>query len=234
MGVRRRQVKRKVYFLSNRTLRTVKTHYKISYYELKIYIEYIEIFINNCYNIIKDTWKWPVINYMVFVIGLTEEKEEGGNTMKIAELLRDNGYKVTPQRLAVYDAINHNTTHPNAEAIYTKLQPQYPSMSLATVYKTMEIFAKIGVVKILQCGEDAHRYDYNTTQHAHIRCVQCNRVIDVDIDEKALAKQAAMQSGFAIEGVSLSFWGLCKDCEKALAAKKAAQAADEPQLEAGN
>lgn len=223
MGVRRRQVKRKVYFLSNRTLRTVKTHYKISYYELKIYIEYIEIFINNRYNIIEDTWKWPIINY-----------EEGGNTMKIAELLRDNGYKVTPQRLAVYDAINHNTTHPNAEAIYTKLQPQYPSMSLATVYKTMEIFAKIGVVKILQCGEDAHRYDYNTTQHAHIRCVQCNRVIDVDIDEKALAKQAAMQSGFAIEGVSLSFLGLCKDCEKALAAKKAAQAADEPQLEAGN
>lgn len=102
--------------------------------------------------------------------------------MNIAELLRSNGYKVTPQRLAVYDAINHNMTHPNAESIYQQLQPQYPSMSLATVYKTMEI-AKIGVVKILQCGEDAHRYDYNTSQHAHIRCVKCNRVLDVDIDE---------------------------------------------------
>ena len=107
--------------------------------------------------------------------------------MNIAELLRSNGYKVTPQRLAVYDAIDHNMTHPNAESIYQQLQPQYPSMSLATVYKTMEIFAKIGVVKILQCGEDAHRYDYNTSQHAHIRCVKCNRVLDVDIDEGQLA-----------------------------------------------
>ena len=61
--------------------------------------------------------------------------------MNIAELLRSNGYKVTPQRLAVYDAIDHNMTHPNAESIYQQLQPQYPSMSLATVYKTMEIFA---------------------------------------------------------------------------------------------
>ena len=75
--------------------------------------------------------------------------------MEIAEVLRKNGYKVTPQRLAVYEAINHNPTHPNAEAIYKILQPNYPSMSLATVYKTMEIFAKIGVVQVLQCAEDA-------------------------------------------------------------------------------
>ncbi len=152
--------------------------------------------------------------------------------MKIAEVLRQNGFKVTPQRLAVYEAIHGNTTHPNAEAIYAKLQPHYPSMSLATVYKTMEIFAKIGVVQILQCGEDAHRYDYNTTQHAHIRCVKCNRVVDVNIDENALAKQATEQSGFTIEGVSLSFTGLCPDCEKAHAVQQITE--EEIQLEAGN
>lgn len=135
--------------------------------------------------------------------------------MNIAELLRSNGYKVTPQRLAVYDAIDHNMTHPNAESIYQQLQPQYPSMSLATVYKTMEIFAKIGVVKILQCGEDAHRYDYNTSQHAHIRCVKCNRVLDVDIDEGQLAQQAEAQTGFSVSGVSLSFLSVCKDCQEA-------------------
>ena len=135
--------------------------------------------------------------------------------MNIAELLRSNGYKITPQLLAVDDAIDHNMTHPNAESIYQQLQPQYPSMSLATVYKTMEIFAKIGVVKILQCGEDAHRYDYNTSQHAHIRCVKCNRVLDVDIDEGQLARQAEAQTGFSVSGVSLSFLGVCKDCQEA-------------------
>ena len=53
--------------------------------------------------------------------------------MEIAEVLRKNGYKVTPQRLAVYEAINHNPTHPNAEAIYKILQPNYPTIILATV-----------------------------------------------------------------------------------------------------
>lgn len=134
--------------------------------------------------------------------------------MDIAEVLRNNGYKVTPQRLAVYEAIDHNMTHPNAEAIYKKLQPKYPSMSLATVYKTMEIFAKIGVVQVLQCEEDAHRYDYNTSPHAHIRCVRCNRVMDVNVDQKTLAANAADQTGFKVDSVNVSFTGLCKDCQK--------------------
>ncbi len=134
--------------------------------------------------------------------------------MNITELLRSNGYKVTPQRLAVYNAIDQNVTHPNAETIYQQLQPEYPSMSLATVYKTMEIFAKIGVVKILQCGEDAHRYDYNTSQHAHIRCIKCNNVFDVDIDEDSLAKEAEAQTGFVVSGVNLSFVGHCEQCRQ--------------------
>lgn len=134
--------------------------------------------------------------------------------MEIAEVLRKNGYKVTPQRLAVYEAINHNPTHPNAEAIYKILQPNYPSMSLATVYKTMEIFAKIGVVQVLQCAEDAHRYDYNTTPHAHIRCEKCNCVIDVDMDQEELRQQAAEQSGFVVNGVSISFVGICLECRE--------------------
>ena len=134
--------------------------------------------------------------------------------MEIAEVFRKNGYKLTPQLLAVYEAINHNPTHPNAEAIYKILQPNYPSMSLATVYKTMEIFAKIGVVQVLQCAEDAHRYDYNTTPHAHIRCEKCNRVIDIDMDQEGLRQQAAEQSGFVVNGVSISFVGICPECRE--------------------
>lgn len=132
--------------------------------------------------------------------------------MDIAEVLRQNGYKVTPQRLAVYAVIEHNPTHPNAEVIYRELQPQYPSMSLATVYKTMEIFAKIGVVKVLQCGEDAHRYDYNTRPHAHIRCTSCNQIADVDIDQDGMAKAAAEQTGYVVDSVGVAFTGLCPQC----------------------
>lgn len=132
--------------------------------------------------------------------------------MGISEILRRHGYKVTPQRLAIYEMIKNNLTHPNVESIYQQLQPQYPSMSLATVYKTMEIFAKIGVVTVLQCGEDAHRYDYNTTKHAHIRCVKCNRIADVNIDYDMLRQQALAETGFSVDNVSVSFVGICPEC----------------------
>ena len=134
--------------------------------------------------------------------------------MNITEVLRENGYKVTPQRLAVYEVIDQNKTHPNAESIYKELQPKYPSMSLATVYKTMEIFAKIGVVQVLQCDEESHRYDYNTSPHAHIRCSVCNRVDDVDVDMDALKKLAAKSTKYKVDGIGLSFTGVCEKCQK--------------------
>ena len=97
--------------------------------------------------------------------------------MDIAAVLRENGYKVTPQRLAVYEVVNQNTTHPNAEAIYKTLQPKYPFMSLATVYKTMEIFAKIGVVQVLQWKPLSLTIILIA---AHIRLhTRCNKVMDV-------------------------------------------------------
>jgi Fur family peroxide stress response transcriptional regulator len=132
--------------------------------------------------------------------------------MNITEVLRDHGFKVTPQRLAVYEVIDQNTSHPNAEAIYKELQPRYPSMSLATVYKTMEIFAKIGVVQVLQCEEESHRYDYNVTPHAHIRCSMCNRVEDVKVDIEALKQSAGAETKFRVDSISLSFTGICDEC----------------------
>ena len=68
--------------------------------------------------------------------------KERGMKMEIAEVLRKNGYKVTPQRLAVYDAIIHNPMHPNAEAIYKTLQPNYPSMSMARYIKPWKFLLK--------------------------------------------------------------------------------------------
>ena len=97
----------------------------------------------------------------------------------ITDLLRSNGFKVTPQRLAVYEALANTKEHPNAEMIFNGLQATYPTMSLATVYKTIDILHEIGLVQILNAGEDSFRYDADVSEHAHIRCVECGRVDDV-------------------------------------------------------
>ena len=121
--------------------------------------------------------------------------------MDIAQILRSEGFKVTPQRIAIYDALRGHHNHPTAEMIYHSLRPTHPSMSLATVYKTMEIFEKIGLVKVLEVGDERAHYDWDTTAHAHIRCVRCNKV-------------AGKASAYQITGQQITFEGVCPECAK--------------------
>lgn len=138
----------------------------------------------------------------------------------VTRILRENGFKVTPQRLAVYEALSHTYSHPNAEMLYQMLQPDYPTMSLATVYKTMDIFAELGLVQVLNVGEDSYRYDAEMISHPHIRCISCNRVDDVfDIDDEKMLGTVAEKSGYKLTGRQLYFFGRCPECQKKLAKK---------------
>ena len=101
--------------------------------------------------------------------------------MDIAQILRSQGFKVTPQRIAIYDALRGHHDHPTAEMLYHTLRPEHPSMSLATVYKTMEIFEKIGLVKILEVGDERAHYDWDTQAHSHIRCIRCNKQLLIKV-----------------------------------------------------
>ena len=132
-------------------------------------------------------------------------------------LLREHGYKVTPQRLAVYEAFADETWHPNAEMLYNKLQPKFPAMSFATVYKTVEILHDINVMQVLNTGEDSFRYDANVHEHYHLRCLKCGAVEDAIMDEgikEQLTKSVEGQSGYSISGRQFYFFGLCPHCNK--------------------
>lgn len=134
---------------------------------------------------------------------------------EVTHILRENGFKVTPQRLAVYEALTRKNSHPNAEMLYKMLQPHYPTMSLATVYKTMDIFAGLGLAQVLNVGEDSYRYDAETDSHPHIRCVTCNRVDDVwDIQDELLLESVQSRTGYRLMGRQLYFFGQCPECQK--------------------
>ena len=133
----------------------------------------------------------------------------------ITELLRGNGFKVTPQRLAVYEVLANTKEHPNAEMIFSSLQATYPTMSLATVYKTIDILHEIGLVQILNAGEDSFRYDADVSEHAHIRCVECGRVDDVfDLDTAKFNDQIQQNTKYRLVGQQFYFYGICADCQK--------------------
>lgn len=133
----------------------------------------------------------------------------------VTTMLREKGFKVTPQRLAIYNYLSSTKAHPNAEMIFNDLQPLYPTMSLATVYKTMEILREIGLVQVLNLGEDSFRYDAYTTNHPHVRCMGCGRVDDIDdIQAGSFAAEVASATKYKLTGQQFYFFGYCPECQK--------------------
>jgi Fur family transcriptional regulator, peroxide stress response regulator len=135
--------------------------------------------------------------------------------MDITSILRDNGLKVTPQRLAVYNLLASTKDHPSAEAIYNKLYPLYPTMSLATVYKTLEVLVKSGLVQQLNVGENSFRYDANVSSHSHITCIKCHRVDDIEDNLFAgMDTKISHSTSYSIINHQLYFFGICPHCKQ--------------------
>ena len=133
----------------------------------------------------------------------------------ITELLRSNNFKVTPQRLAVYEVLANTKEHPNAEMIFNSLQETYPTMSLATVYKTIDILHELGLVQILNAGEDSFRYDADVSDHAHLRCLECGRVEDVfDLDTTRFTGEIQESTNYRLVGQQFYFYGVCPACQQ--------------------
>ena len=131
----------------------------------------------------------------------------------VTKLLRQQGFKVTPQRIAVYSVLANSKEHPNAEMIYNQLKPMYPTMSLATVYKTVEILRQIGLVQFLNAGEDSFRYDANVENHPHIRCMVCKRVDDIEeVDASEFIDKIKGKTAYQITGQQFYFYGVCPNC----------------------
>jgi len=142
------------------------------------------------------------------------------DSKKVTTILREKGFKVTPQRLAIYDALCQTTAHPSAEMIFTGLQSYYPTMSLATVYKTIDILKEIGLVQVLNVGEDSFRYDANIEEHPHVRCSICNRVDDIfGVDASIYRQKVAEHTEYQLDGQQFYFYGICPECQHKMAKK---------------
>lgn len=134
---------------------------------------------------------------------------------ELAQVLRQNSCKVTPQRLAIYDMLAHTKEHPTAEMIYKTLRPMYPAISLATVYKSVDVLHKINVIQMLNVGEDSYRYDANIDEHPHVQCTVCGRVVDVaPVKAEEVRQKVENETGFLVESEQLYFYGVCPRCQK--------------------
>lgn len=132
----------------------------------------------------------------------------------ITSIFREKKLKLTPQRLAVYKYLMSTDEHPSAEIIYKSLQVEYPTMSLATVYKALKTLVEVGLVQEINVGEGNFRYDARQGEHAHIQCINCSRVSDLNgISFASLNETAEESSDYKILSKRIFFYGLCKNCQ---------------------
>lgn len=124
---------------------------------------------------------------------------------------KDLGIKLTPQRLAILEYLEGNTDHPSAEDIFKAVSVDFPTMSLATVYNTLDTLRNRGYLTEVTIDPDKKRFDPCTEQHHHLLCRSCKKVVDVKLSF-SLELPAQARGDFSITGNHVDFYGICPEC----------------------
>ena len=136
------------------------------------------------------------------------------NQQELAERLKRWGIRLTPQRLAIADVVVNSTDHPSVQEIHDRVSETFPYITLATVYSTLSVLQKKGLVQELPF-QKMSRYDANLAPHANLVCVSCDTVVDTElgVDKITLLKQElASMADFEIASQRVDFYGWCNSC----------------------
>lgn len=130
---------------------------------------------------------------------------------ELAERLRSEGLKVTPQRQLLFRLLAEDTGHPTAESLYERASGEMPGISLRTVYTTLTDLTEMGEVSAISLGQGAMRFDTNTQHHHHLVCERCGTVRDVYVDGLERLRLEPLDA-FETTDASIVFRGRCASC----------------------
>ena len=139
---------------------------------------------------------------------------------KIAGILRQNGYRLTPQRHAVLKAIADSHDHMTPAEIYSRVQQDYPAIGQATVYRIINLLTELKLICRVNLNGDIQSYLMRrpTEHHHHLICLHCGRAVDfTDCGLSELEQRLATETGYRVEGHLLEVYGCCPDCSVGLA-----------------
>lgn len=132
---------------------------------------------------------------------------------QIVTSLRNDGFRITPQRTAIVDYLLKTEDHPSAEHIHKVIQRKYPMVSLSTVYKTLDLLKKKKLVSEIEVEGEA-RFDAHTDEHINLVCMNCGKIEDIDEGSlKEIQNRAAKKSKYLILKSSFEFTGYCNNCK---------------------
>jgi Fur family transcriptional regulator, peroxide stress response regulator len=139
----------------------------------------------------------------------------------LSRRFRERGLRFTSQRYAIYQVLAHSTEHPSAEAIYSAVKRSHPTLSMNTVYTTLEALKEIGVASEVSLWHNKARFDANLKPHHHVVCVKCRKITDLydaSLDRLLLSPNA--RHDYTLLGYRVEFQGYCPSCRTMIRKKK--------------
>lgn len=135
------------------------------------------------------------------------------NAIEILSQLKEKGVRFTPQRQAILEYLLNTDDHPTAEEIYHHVRIRFPGVSLGTIYNTLNMLKEHGYILELSYGDMSSRFDGNPSNHYHIVCTECSKVVDFHRPLLNMEEEAGAKSGFRVAGHRLEFYGVCPECQ---------------------
>jgi Fur family transcriptional regulator, peroxide stress response regulator len=151
------------------------------------------------------------------LMALDDSKRTKERFQQMLDKLKSLDFRITPQRLAVLRILAASEDHPTAEQIFEKVKTEFPTTSLATIYKTIALLKSLNEVLELGFPDGSNRYDGNKPfPHPHVICTRCRKIMDpelMSLDE--LKDEISKKTGFRIQHHRLDFFGVCQECQEA-------------------
>lgn len=133
---------------------------------------------------------------------------------QLQDALREAGYRMTPQRSAICEALADSDEHPTPYGVYDQVREHFPTVSRATVYNTLNALRDLGEIVEIGLGRAETHYEPNLAPHANLICLQCGRIQDFsDLPIDVLRDKVAAQSGFSVKNTRIDMYGVCRDCQ---------------------
>jgi Fur family peroxide stress response transcriptional regulator len=129
------------------------------------------------------------------------------------EALRNKGYKATPQRIAICRIALNSRVHPSAQEVYDEVKKIHPTVSLATVYKTLEVLRDLELVQEINFPKGQARFDSYMNPHINLVCLKCGNITDLDdMTVKEITRKVAVATKFKPTGQRIDVYGICQKC----------------------
>ena len=136
---------------------------------------------------------------------------------ELVNSLREEGFRITPQRIAIVEYLLKTDDHPSAEHIHKIVQKKYPMVSLSTVYKTLDLLKEKKLVNEIKVEGEA-RFDAHTDEHINLVCMNCGKIDDIDEDSiKEIQTKVARKSKYMILKSNFELFGYCNNCKSKFA-----------------